>query len=229
MSVEQTLREIRQAKGLRLKRSCYISGKIRDYAGRISDCDVRNYQAIGILNIVKMSEFVLGDEPGLGKTLEALYAYAYLRHYYPSLKLLWIGPKNSLLDKEDEVRVMLKNTRPYYVVGNKGKVRRTEGWRRVRAGGFEVALCNYHTMLSDYTEIERCYRGMQFMVVFDEAHVLANTSTKTHRAAKLVAKNAVRRLGLTATLIRNRLMEAYGVYRAVVPDLFPNKAWFETT
>ena len=82
MSVEQTLREIRQAKGLRLKRSCYISGKIRDYAGRISDCDVRNYQAIGILNIVKMSEFVLGDEPGLGKTLEALYAYAYLRHYY---------------------------------------------------------------------------------------------------------------------------------------------------
>lgn len=227
MLVADQLRLIRNQEGIQLKPSPFISGKIRDYTGEIIDCVPRNYQAQGVLHLAKMSEFVLGDEPGLGKTLQGLYAYAYLRHYYPHLKLLWVGPKNSLPDKEDEVQVMLNLTRPLYVAGSKKK--RHDAWHRIRPSGVEVALCNYHTLMNDYTEIERCYAGRQFMVVFDEAHVLANTKTKTHRAAKHISRQALRRVGLTATMIRNRLMEAYGVFRVVVPDLFPTKTWFETT
>lgn len=219
------LRAIRQMKDLKLRSSPYISGLIRSFDGTIGPCEVRNYQAIGVLHIAKMASFVIGDEPGLGKTLQVLYGYAMLRHFYPDMKMLWVGPLSSLPEKEDEVQVMLRQTRVRFVEGTPAK--RVTAWEQIRMGGIEVALVNYNTLLSDYTQIEKCYAGVPFIVVFDEAHRFGNPQTKTWRVCSRLARLAQRRVGLTATLIRNRLMEAYGVFRVIVPPLFPNKAWFE--
>lgn len=227
-SLVEELKQIRNMKEAKLKPSPFITGKIRAFDGSIVDCSVRNYQSIGILNLMKMTEFVLGDEPGLGKTLQVLYAYAYLRHWYPNLKLLWVGPKSSLQEKLDEVRVMLNHTRAIYVSSDLGKAGRHQAWKQVRYTGIEVAVCNYNTVMTDYQQIEEAYRDYQLMIVLDEAHTISNINTKTHKACKFISKNALRRVAITATVIKNRLMEAYGIFKYTAPDIFPSKLWFES-
>ena len=46
------------------------------------------------------------------------------------------------------------------------------------------------------------------------------TSTRVHKVCRHLSAQAARCWGLTATLIKNNLMEGFGVYKVVVPDLF---------
>lgn len=226
--VADQLRRIREAKSLKLSPSPFVSGEIRNFEGKIVPVTVRNYQVIGILLELKMAEFILGDEPGLGKTLQMLYGPgAMLRHWYPHLKVLWVGPKSTLAEKVDEINVLLSGgIRGKFIESGKGKQHRLRQWKQVQISGTEIALCNYATLRSDYVEIAQTYEGFPLVVIFDEVHNIANTSAKVHKAAYYVAQRAVRRYGISATIIRNRLEEAYGVFRVINPDLFPNKEWF---
>lgn len=224
--VADEIKRIRQSKNLKLKPSKYISGNIRNFEGKIVPVRVRNYQAIGILNLLKVTEFILGDEPGLGKTLQVLYTYAYLRHWYPALKLLWVGPKSSFSDRLDDVQVMLQQTRVMLVRGGMGKQARIKQWRQIQVAAIEVAICNYHTIMKDYVEIAETYKGYPLMLVGDEIHAVSNIN-KTHKAIRYIARRAVRRVGVSATVLRNRLSEVYGIYRVINPDLFATKALFE--
>jgi SNF2 family DNA or RNA helicase len=67
----------------------------------------------------------------------------------------------------------------------------------------------------------------KLMLVMDEAHVVKNYRGKIHAAAADLAKNCERVYGLTATPVKNRLMEFFALFRIVVPGLFPKVTWFQ--
>ena len=56
-----------------------------------------------------------------------------------------------------------------------------------------------------------------------------NPKTQTHQACKFLSAKAKRTWGLTATLIKNRLLEGFGIYEVIVPGLFRNKTSFLRT
>jgi SNF2 family DNA or RNA helicase len=69
--------------------------------------------------------------------------------------------------------------------------------------------------------------SVKFMLVMDEAHVVKNHRGKIHASAADLAKCCQRIYGLTATPVKNRLMEFFALFRVVLPGLFPKVTWFQ--
>jgi len=61
----------------------------------------------------------------------------------------------------------------------------------------------------------------------DEAHTLKNHKGKMHGNAARVAAECGRVYGLTATPVKNRLMEFFALFKIVVPSLFPKITPFQ--
>lgn len=68
--------------------------------------------------------------------------------------------------------------------------------------------------------------NVKIMFVLDEIHALKNYKSKTHKAAASVAKLSSRVVGMTATPVKNRLMEFFAIFRVIKPDLFPRISHF---
>jgi SNF2 family DNA or RNA helicase len=67
------------------------------------------------------------------------------------------------------------------------------------------------------------------VVIFDEATAFKNTSTKTFDVCQMLSVKSKRCYGLTATLLKNNLMEGYSIFRVVVPNVFSTKTKFMDT
>lgn len=67
----------------------------------------------------------------------------------------------------------------------------------------------------------------RFMLVLDEVHKVANYRGKLHDKVKLVSMACDRVIGMTATPVKNRLMEFFGILRIIKPSLFPKVTHFQ--
>lgn len=68
--------------------------------------------------------------------------------------------------------------------------------------------------------------GPNLTVVFDEATAFKSRRTKTWEVAQFFSGYSKRVYGLTATLLKNNLMEGYNIYKAIKPDLFGSQQAF---
>lgn len=281
----ERLKQIRQAESLQLKK-CSL---IKDHVA------LRNYQAIGVYHLLALPRLIIGDGTGLGKTLQILSGYAYLKEKDPSLKMLVVASKSALyqwvsendkflqgvkagviasgetvftpesedwgkikigsIEKRDkngkptkvELEVSLdkiKPEKPLATTGNvpffkrgkasdesincvslTGKSSRLYQLNRFMEQGGDILVVNYNTLIEDYEEI--CSALGNFMSVFDEASYFKSTTTLTFRAVAETSKRSARAYGLSATIIKNRLEEAYSIYKAIIPQLFGNATKFK--
>jgi SNF2 family DNA or RNA helicase len=88
-----------------------------------------------------------------------------------------------------------------------------------------VLIVNYHAVQEDYTFLAE-NRGPVFQIGFDECQEFKNMKTKTWFGASELSGKAKYCYGMSATIIKNRLEEAYYIYRVIVPGLFPGKIKF---
>lgn len=110
-------------------------------------------------------------------------------------------------------------------------------WLRDEHLGAGVALESYKSIVSpmkvipgiaDYMgELTANHPGVKFMLVMDEAHVLKNHKGKMHGNAAHIAQMCDRVYGMTATPVKNRLMEFFALFRIIVPSLFPQITAFQ--
>lgn len=68
---------------------------------------------------------------------------------------------------------------------------------------------------------------VKFMIIFDEIHALKNYRGKIHEIAASISTFCNRRIGLTATPIKNRLMEFFSIFKIIEPNLFPKVTHFQ--
>jgi SNF2 family DNA or RNA helicase len=64
------------------------------------------------------------------------------------------------------------------------------------------------------------------VTIYDEATAFKNSSTKTHQTCRFLSDRSHRCYGLTATLLKNNLMEGFGIYKVIHPGVFTNKTAF---
>jgi len=171
----------------------------------------------------------LGDGTGLGKTVELIAFYAYLLEKNPDAKLLVISPKSATAQWVDEFH---KFTQGIDVrrLENFGKASREKQYREFWTDPLQnVFVMHYHFFREDYRLYER-YLTDNFVLVLDEATAVKGYKSKTHKVGCEVQKRASRVYGLTATLLKNNLLEGYGIYKVIYPPLFKNitsfKRWF---
>lgn len=69
--------------------------------------------------------------------------------------------------------------------------------------------------------------GSRIMFVLDEAHKVKNYRSQVHEKVKIVSDMSDRVVAMTATPVKNKLMEFFGIFRVVKPDLFPKVTKFQ--
>jgi len=149
-------------------------------------------------------------------TLETIAALCHIWEKDPTQKVVVLTTKSGTTQW---VREFSKFTRNVRVIGCRGtptqRMKAIDYWEK--STGPCVVVMGYRSAVRDISRIQ----GLtDYIVVFDEATAFKNPRTQVHQVCKFMAASAKRAWGLTATLIKNHLMEGYGIYQVVMPGLF---------
>jgi len=154
----------------------------------------------------------------LGKTLETIAALCYVWEKEPDRKVIVLTNKSAT---SQWVKEFSKFTEGVKVISCKGTPVQRKAARKMweKSTGPTVMVMGYRAAVQDFTHIQP---WGDYIVVFDEATAFKNPTTQVHQVCKYMAQSADRAYGLSATIIKNHLMEGYGIYQVVVPGLFEN-------
>jgi len=191
-----------------------------------------NYQRWGVKCGLSVGDgFLIGDVPGLGKSIQALAIAIERKNRGEITNCLIVCPASLKYNWLDEIHKFTKETA--LVIGHKCKTpqERMQHWI---ADGYFFKITNYEMLARDlYAEPNKKDNRIPCaaqvlksfeMVVFDEIHYCKHhSSIRTLACRSLQAKY---RVGLTGTPIDGRLEEIHSIFQILKPGLFVSKQKF---
>jgi SNF2 family DNA or RNA helicase len=225
--LHQKIVAVRTREGLALPfRPQHLKDRFVRYDGVEQAVELRNYQVQAIWNLVLSPRFLLGDDTGLGKSLTSLTACALLWDQRPeSRKVVVLTTKSAVEQWGEEVKRFLSGVSVHTVSGTPAK--RKKGYQAFQdAPGPAILVLGYRSAVQDYDELSNLDYGVMLL---DEASNFKTDTTQIHQTVLHLARRARWVWALTATMIKNKLMEGWGIYHVLVPDLFPTKNKFMYT
>jgi len=214
------------------------------------------YQRRMILMMLTRPRMVNGDDVGLGKTLEDLITYTYLKAKRPETRMLVLTEKLAFKQWLEELEK--------FTVGLTAKIitsathpNASDRTRAYRQHGADILVTGYGQM---YNYSHHILEGLGKRWVFsaDEPNYFKNSDTLLYKNVRGITVGDVtarpyriirsklrdgtnedkytpiqhgeiasRSYGLTATVIENRLEEAYGVFSVVAPHCFKSSHQFQ--
>ncbi len=220
MALHPRLKKIRNSTDLSLRPTKHLKTTFTGFDGQEHELRVRYYQVQGILHLVVMRRFVLGDDTGLGKTLQAIAALCYVWEAEPDAKAMVFTTKSATKQWAKEFAKFTTGVRVIICAGTPKKRQKARD-AFLASTGPTVMITGYGSGVKDYTHMQN-WEG--FIFIADEATAFKNPKTQRHQVCKHLSLKADRTWALTATLIKNNLIEGYGIYKVVVPDLFKMSA-----
>jgi SNF2 family DNA or RNA helicase len=220
--VHAKLKKIRSRTDLSLRKCKYIKPTFTGFDGEEHPFAFRYYQVQGILHMMAMRRFILGDDCGLGKTPMTIGTLCYIWEKEPDRKAIVLTNKSAVRQWAKEFQKFTQGIRVLICTGT--PQRRKAIYKRFRsATGPTVMIAGYRSMVRDMSIIQD---WSDDVVIFDECTAFKNPSTQVHQVCRHMASRANRVYGLSATIIKNNLMEGYGIYKVIVPALFGAKNRF---
>jgi len=214
--VQDRLKVLRGRTDLKLKKTKHLKETFTGFDGKEYPLTLRYYQVQGALHLVMMKRFVLGDDTGLGKTLEGITALCCVWETEPDRKAIILTTKSATKQWAGEFHKFTKGVR--IIIGSGTPTQRKAARELfVKSTGPTVMIMGYRAVVQDFTYLQH-FKG--HILIADEATAFKNPKTQVHQVLLHLSTNADRSWGLTATLIKNNLMEGYGIYRVIVPGLF---------
>jgi SNF2 family DNA or RNA helicase len=186
------------------------------------------FQRKGILAMLMRDNMILGDDCGLGKTLQAICHFTYIKSRYPDAMALVLTEKIALKQWVNEIKWLTKGLTSKIVTATThvNKDLRVSAMRQCPDDFFVTT----YSMIYNYADYIFEGRGKRWILYADEPNYFANTATKLQMqmCAALDRRPPSRRYGLTATIIENRLEEAFGIMRVITPGVFQSWKEFES-
>ena len=150
-------------------------------------------------------KFILGDDMGIGKTIQAIAYCALHQEHWP---VLVVCPANVKYNWLKELRTWLPNSSSEVVKNGKDEV--TDA---------DFTVINYDLMDKKKDEI----MGMGYgTIIMDECHYLKNYKAKRTIATTEVAGSCESILALSGTAITNRPRELFNTLKMVRPSEYSN-------
>jgi SNF2 family DNA or RNA helicase len=176
-------------------------------------------------------------------TLQTISCYATIKNKEKDVKLIIICPSSVMYQWASEVQkfctglttqivesVIIKQvdgvqlSSKNYLKGSDSRKHQFSIWENENK---DIVIFNYNTMCSDWYLIESYLKKYKCMVVFDEATNFKNTKSMTWKYAREIASIADRAYGLSATIIKNDLLEAFSIFSVIMPAVLGNEAKFK--
>lgn len=199
-------------------------------------------QIEGIDFLVSNTSALIGDEPGLGKTIQAIVAMRLLFHTGEINRALIVVPKSTIGSKADSIAA--KSPRQWeghlhywapdlqsvtVTAEARGEAHshryRFGRWRRPRRSRHLDWIGEQQVFLTTYNQIRNeIQKGAvpldHFdLIILDEAHTIKNPYSQTSEA--LCSLNASYRWGFTGTPVQNKPQELYAILSFLNPETFP--------
>jgi len=154
---------------------------------------------------------LVADEPGLGKTIEAL---AYLALHPEQRPAVIVCPASLKLNWQREAEMWLETGDRIEIV-NGGKAKSLSG---------DIVVINYDILkkwlptLIDFNPK---------VLIYDESHYIKSKAAARSKAARELASVVPHRILLTGTPVLNRPAELWHQLQVVKPDEYPDKRFFQ--
>lgn len=183
------------------------------------DKQLYDFQCIGVKFLLEHERALLGDEMGLGKSIQAIVALRVLFRMGKANEGLILCPKSVLTDWERKLWDWAPELRVTKVHGNKD--RRTVQWKTPS----HIYIATYESMRqdlagsldgSDQSWKDIAKKRFDF-VVADEIQKIKNPSADITKAIRLVESPL--RWGLSGTPLENRLEDLISIFAYLKPNL----------
>lgn len=218
-TAHEKLKALRQRTDLKLKPNPFLKSTFTGFDGREHPLTIRYYQVQMVLHLLTMSRFVVGDDTGLGKTLETIAALTFLWAQNPDQKVIVLTTKSATPQWGNEFKKFTDGVTPYVCQGDPGRRRWVRESFERHCNGPAVLVMGYRTAVQDFKHLQ----GMKgYVLITDEATAYKNPKTQVHQVVEYMASQSKRVWALTATLIKNNLLEGFGIYRVIQPNIFVN-------
>ncbi len=116
MEIEQ-IRAIRKNEAMKLKPSPYLRDSFTDDDGDRRPVVLRNYQSVGVMNLLQVPRMILSDDTGLGKTIQMLSVVGYVWLMEPEYVPIVVTRKSSLYQWDEEIKKFMKDMSAMVVDG----------------------------------------------------------------------------------------------------------------
>jgi len=166
-----------------------------------------NFQRVGASFLYKVGNGLLGDPPGLGKTLMAIA----VAEKVEAEKVLIFTPSAVKWQFENEIKRFIPEAKTVIVDGTVDK--RRELWR----SDARFYIANYELLLRDFEHIN--VREWD-LIIADEATKISNPMAKQSKIIKKL--RAKRKIAATGTPISNRANDLYNILDFLSPGCMGN-------
>lgn len=212
------MRVIRRDASFTLKKSSLLHDEIQVPGVGKVPFQLRPYQQQMVFHLLLMPRFVVGEDTGCGKTIEVIGALAHLWEKNPALRVIVVGTKSLASQWEEELRRFFREVNVFVAAGEVDK-RKKMREAFLKCDRYPVLVYTYGSIARDFTDLQE-WTG--HLLVADEATVFKEPKTQIHQVMEHLSATASRAWALTATLLKNNLVEGYGIFRVVVPGVFPH-------
>lgn len=243
------LKQIRQSKTCSLRSTPMLRAEIVGINGQTEPFKLRYYQVQGVLHLLMMKRMVLGDDTGLGKTVEVIAFLCYLWEKSAS-KCIVVCPKSVIRQWASEVDRFATGIKCFLATGGPDDRKRAYlEWALHEGPEKAILILNYHALMKDWNAgqvipllpngqpdpkakiepglLDRVTATQKnLIVIFDEAAAFKSTGSKRWEICDFLSKRSDRVYGLTATLLKNNLMEGFAIYKVIHPGVFTTKTAF---
>jgi SWI/SNF-related matrix-associated actin-dependent regulator of chromatin subfamily A member 5 len=217
MNAFEKLWSIRERQDISIPRPPNLRESVQNSRGDSVPLELRPYQQQMVVHALAVPRFVIGDDCGLGKTIESIAGLCHIWKKDPSMKVVVLTKKSSVPQWEDEFNKFTQGVKILVAVG--GAKKREEAQKKWQEHEGPVVLVQgYTSACNDFGTIQH-FEG--HTLVLDEVTVVKNPAARVHKICKHYSEKSARCWGLTATLIKNNLLEGYGIFKVVKPELFP--------
>lgn len=192
------------------------------------------HQLEGVRKLARMRNFLLADDMGLGKSLQALTVATIDIKLGRASKILVVAPVSLKGNWADEIEKF--TTLPYTILGQEIAPAKSFGHPDVikKLGPVERAkqiemfreLDGPKILVTNYEQIEPHLSDLNSMdfdiIIYDEAHYMKNYKSKRTKAC--LKLRGTRHFLLTGTPMLNQVNELWPLLHRIAPDEFP-KYW----
>ena len=198
---------------------------------------VKEFQKQAIHHLIRMPRFILGDAVGLGKTLDTLIAFAWLKQRNPAAKMIVITTKSTTYQWVDECTRYTKLRAKVMTDTFKGMKSSNARYAQLidfmENDEYDIIVTKYDSLkgrrkvineegqkervseeISNFNKIFRAHKD-KIVLTLDECHRFKTTGTQTRQLIQNIARFPERVWALTATAIKNGLEEFYAISSAI--------------
>lgn len=200
-----------------------LEGFKKDYSDVVGIGTLRDAQTIGVAFMYYAGSALLGDEVGLGKTVQIAGLCNVLRKEYESqgreFRYLVVTEKSSAGQIRDK---MIQFTGEYVGLFESGETKVVEKYLASNKDKRYYSSVGSHSLLNNPQFIIDTAKRPYDLIVFDESSGAKNASSEIYKNCKALFKLHKRKVLLNATPVELEIREMYNQLDLLDPNYLPN-------